>query len=288
MFKQRSQILDFEEEALRIMHGDQNILFMTSTIRRQAASCIFGLAPCVRAIIDRRFNQLDGEDFEGALSVAVNKLPAALLDKAKKLIRIADDIPEDDPKLDSLMDIVHEVNARDHNKIILFSSFRHTLAYLLPKLKAEGLRVAQVDGSVNSEERLRIRKRFELERTETEALDMLLFTEVGSEGLDYQFCDTIVNYDLPWNPMRIEQRIGRIDRRGQKSSVVHIYNMMIPRRLRSPALSMRPSERSDCSSIIFERNRKAGLRRLRIWIPRRNGRSCWTHISLPSSTMQSI
>lgn len=98
------------------------------------------------------------------------------------------------------------------------------LAYLLPKLKAEGLRVAQVDGSVNSEERLRIRKRFELERTETEALDMLLFTEVGSEGLDYQFCDTIVNYDLPWNPMRIEQRIGRIDRRGQKSSVVHIYN----------------------------------------------------------------
>ena len=224
MFKQRSQILDFEEEALRIMHGDQNILFMTSTIRRQAASCIFGLAPCVRVIIDRRFNQLDGEDFEGALSVAVNKLPAALLDKAKKLIRIADDIPEDDPKLDSLMDIVHEVNARDHNKIILFSSFRHTLAYLLPKLKAEGLRVAQVDGSVNSEERLRIRKRFELERTETEALDMLLFTEVGSEGLDYQFCDTIVNYDLPWNPMRIEQRIGRIDRRGQKSSVVHIYN----------------------------------------------------------------
>lgn len=125
--KDDSQILDFEEEALRIMHGDQNILFMTSTIRRQAASCIFGLAPCVRAIIDRRFNQLDGEDFKGALSVAVNKLPAALLDKAKKLIRIADDIPEDDPKLDSLMDIVHEVNARDHNKIILFSSFRHRM-----------------------------------------------------------------------------------------------------------------------------------------------------------------
>lgn len=221
-----SQLLDFEEEALRIMHGDQNILFMTSTIRRQAASCIFGLAPCVRAMIDRRFHQLDGEDFEGTLSTAVNKLPAALLYKAKELIRIAGEIPEDDPKLDALMDIVYEVNARDNNKIILFSSFRHTLAYLLPKLKAEGLRVAQVDGSVNSEDRLRIRKRFELDRTEAEALDMLLFTEVGSEGLDYQFCDTIVNYDLPWNPMRIEQRIGRIDRRGQKSSVVHIYNMI--------------------------------------------------------------
>jgi len=42
--------------------------------------------------------------------------------------------------------------------------------------------------------------------------------------LDYQFCDTLVNYDLPWNPMRVEQRIGRIDRRGQKSAVAHIYN----------------------------------------------------------------
>lgn len=221
-----SQLLDFEEEALRIMHGDQNILFMTSTIRRQATSCIFGLAPCVQAMIERRFNQLDGEDFEGTLTSAMDKLPAALFRKAKELIRIASEIPADDPKLEALLGIVHEVNARDNNKIILFSSFRHTLGYLLPKLIAEGLRVAQVDGSVNSEERLRIRKRFELDREEAEALDMLLFTEVGSEGLDYQFCDTIVNYDLPWNPMRIEQRIGRIDRRGQKSNVVHIYNMI--------------------------------------------------------------
>ena len=221
-----SQLLSFEEEALRIMHGDQNILFMTSTIRRQAASCIFGLAPCVRAMIDRRFYQLDGEDFDGILSNALNRLPSALLNKAKELARIAGEIPEEDPKLDALLDIVHEVNTRNNNKMILFSSFRHTLAYLFPRLKAEGLRVAQVDGSVNAEDRLSIRKRFELDRTENEALDILLFTEVGSEGLDYQFCDTIVNYDLPWNPMRIEQRIGRIDRRGQKSNVVHIYNMI--------------------------------------------------------------
>ena len=49
---------------------------------------------------------------------------------------------------------------------------------------------------------------------------------MGCEGLDYQFCDTMINYDLPWNPMRIEQRIGRIDRRGQKSESVRIYNMI--------------------------------------------------------------
>ncbi|WP_461248900.1 helicase-related protein, partial [Treponema sp. R6D11] len=68
------------------------------------------------------------------------------------------------------------------------------------------------------------RERFALPKNDPRAFDILLFTEVGSEGLDYQFCDTIVNYDLPWNPMRIEQRIGRIDRRGQKSDVAHIYN----------------------------------------------------------------
>ena len=60
------------------------------------------------------------------------------------------------------------------------------------------------------------------------ALDVLLFSEIGCEGLDYQFCDCIVNYDLPWNPMRVEQRIGRIDRNGQKSESVAIFNLITP------------------------------------------------------------
>ena len=56
----------------------------------------------------------------------------------------------------------------------------------------------------------------------------MLFSEIGCEGLDYQFCDCIVNYDLPWNPMRVEQRIGRIDRKGQKSESVAIINLITP------------------------------------------------------------
>ena len=63
-------------------------------------------------------------------------------------------------------------------------------------------------------------------KDDPEALDILLSSEVGCEGLDFQFCDFLVNYDLPWNPMRIEQRIGRIDRYGQMSPTVVIVNLI--------------------------------------------------------------
>ena len=54
-------------------------------------------------------------------------------------------------------------------------------------------------------------------KEEPDAIDVLLCSEVGCEGLDFQFCDLLINYDIPWNPMRVEQRIGRIDRYGQKA-----------------------------------------------------------------------
>ena len=91
-----------------------------------------------------------------------------------------------------------------------------------------GLRAGMVHGGTPDEERVYLRSRFSKSKEDPDALDVLLFSEVGCEGLDYQFCDCIVNYDLPWNPMRIEQRIGRIDRRGQKSEKVLIYNMITP------------------------------------------------------------
>ena len=63
-------------------------------------------------------------------------------------------------------------------------------------------------------------------KEDPQAIDILLFTEVGSEGLDYQFCDLMINYDLPWNPMKIEQRIGRADRIGQAHDV-EVYNFIL-------------------------------------------------------------
>lgn len=222
------ELLRFEQNALLQLHGDaRSIPFMMSTIKRQASSCIFGLAPHIRDLIKRRFvqieddpdNEMPGFEFAGESAGALESL-------AQNLLRMADNLPTEDPKFDQMMTAIMEKQKQDNNKIILFSTFRFTLRYLKEKLKAAGLRVEQVDGGVKDSMRQDYRARFELPKEDPDAIDILLFTEVGSEGLDYQFCDMMINYDLPWNPMRIEQRIGRIDRRGQQSEAVSIYNVI--------------------------------------------------------------
>ena len=103
--------------------------------------------------------------------------------------------------------------------------------YLYEKLESNGFRIGMIHGGVSDNERILLRERFDPAITDPrskEAIDIMLFSEVGTEGLDYQFCDCMINYDLPWNPMRVEQRIGRIDRTGQKSPKVNIYNLITP------------------------------------------------------------
>lgn len=220
-------LLTFEVAALSKLHGDRGVKFMMSTIRRQAASCIFGLAPHIRDLINRRFEQMqDDPDFDYNQGDFKEMDLDTFRTLAGNILALADHLPPEDPKFDSIMEIISEKQKSDNNKIIIFSTFRYTLYYVKKKLKAAGIRVEQIDGSVNNDARLDLRYRFELPKENPEAIDILLFTEVGSEGLDYQFCDTMINYDLPWNPMRIEQRIGRIDRRGQMSEVVNIYNVI--------------------------------------------------------------
>lgn len=219
------ELLSFERAALATLHNVRSVPFMMSTIRRQAASCIFGLAPYIRSIIERRFSQL-ADDPDLDVDAFDEMSNSTLKTLASRVLSLADNLPDEDPKLQGMLDIIAEKQAEENNKIIIFSTFRHTLYYIKDKLKALGYRVEQIDGSVKDELRCTIRNRFELPREDTNAFDILLFTEVGSEGLDYQFCNMMINYDLPWNPMRIEQRIGRIDRRGQTSEFVNIYNLI--------------------------------------------------------------
>lgn len=220
-------LMEFEATSLGMLHGSQSVRFMMCTIMRQAASCIYGLQPFMKDIIARRMAQIqnDGELYEYDVELNSGE-ENALFELQDEIAMLTEKLPEEDPKFEKMYEIICEKQKEDNNRVIIFSSFRHTLAYVRRKLEKRGIRVAQVDGSVPDAERYALRQRFMVSRDTEDAIDVLLFSEVGCEGLDYQFCDTMINYDLPWNPMRIEQRIGRIDRRGQKSDTVRIYNMI--------------------------------------------------------------
>ncbi len=105
-----------------------------------------------------------------------------------------------------------------NKKCIIFSQFKNTVAHMQDLLKQDGFSVLAVDGGVKNKHEV-------VAQFEQQDYDILLTTETLSEGVDLQFCDTIINYDVPWNPMRLEQRIGRIDRIGQKADEIYIYNL---------------------------------------------------------------
>lgn len=215
------------------LHGDQAVNFLLTTIRRQAASCIHGLAPLLREILSRKLKALEWDEIEEDSGEATETARAVtrIKDLIAKVLAQAEKLPTDpatDPKFLALKKILDEKRALPNNRVMLFSSFRHTLFYLDSALRRADCRVGLVYGDVSDDVRMSLRARFEMDRGAPDALDVLLFSEVGCEGLDYQFCDCMVNYDLPWNPMRIDQRIGRIDRWGQRSEAVAIYNLIVP------------------------------------------------------------
>lgn len=217
-------LLRVEKIVMQTIHGD-NVAMMMNMIERQAASCIHGMVPLLESIMSRNIVSIieDSEiTSERALNSTIEKLKAHFSELKKEAAAIS----EDDAKYESLVNALEEKQKLKNNKVIIFSTFRHTLNYLETNLKRDGFRIAVVHGDVPDEMRREYRKRFMLSKKHADAIDVMLFSDVGCEGLDYQFCDYMVNYDLPWNPMKVEQRIGRIDRNGQKSESVVIVNMI--------------------------------------------------------------
>jgi superfamily II DNA or RNA helicase len=221
-------LMDAQRSLLQQVHGSASLNFMMTTIRRQAASCLHALAPFLRDVLLGRLELIEGEvdeedapDFTRADSTELRSMVEAVLAQAERL-------PADDAKLEALLKIVREKEQLTNNKVLLFATFRPTLTYLHEHLKTHRVRCGLMLGATPDEERVQLRRRFSLPREDSDAIDVLLSSEIGCEGLDYQFCDCVVNYDLQWNPMRIEQRIGRIDRYGQHSETVAIYNLIVP------------------------------------------------------------
>lgn len=126
-----------------------------------------------------------------------------------------------DTKYNALIGFLRGVEPE--SKIVLFSTFPSTLEYLQGVLKQDGVQSLVISGQVHPEERLRRIQEFKVQPD----VRVLLSSEVGGEGLDMQFASIVVNYDLPWNPMVVAQRIGRLDRIGQKAEKIRVINMCV-------------------------------------------------------------
>lgn len=127
-----------------------------------------------------------------------------------------------DAKVERLVDLIHSRCGEENDpdlKFLIFTEFVPTQQMLAEYLTARGFSVVCLNGSMDMDERRRTQQAFA-----TDA-QVMISTEAGGEGLNLQFCHIAINYDLPWNPMRIEQRIGRVDRIGQTHDVM-VYNMV--------------------------------------------------------------
>ena len=119
----------------------------------------------------------------------------------------------------SKCDIIEKLAAEIQDRIIIFTEYRASQEYIRYRLEKAGFRTLAFDGSLS-----RGRKQWIVYIFQKEG-GILVSTESGGEGLNFQFCNHVINYDLPWNPMRLEQRIGRVHRLGQTKDV-HIYNLV--------------------------------------------------------------
>ena len=187
--KLHEALLETQAEIFRSLHGNQSVNFMMTTLRRQLASCLHGLEPLFEDILNRRLDELEWTEADAVDEIPSTELVMQIRGQIQEILEKAKNLDSVDLKLEALRKIARDQQNLQNNKIMIFSSFRHTLAYLHKHLITDGFRVGLIHGGVPDEERLALRSRFEKPRSENDSLDMMLFSEVGCEGLDYQFCD---------------------------------------------------------------------------------------------------
>ncbi len=151
---------------------------------------------------------------------------------------------ESSSKVQALVDLVnHRLGSTE--KVIVFSKYLETQASLARELDRVGLATSRFNGTLTSAEKDAEIAAFARDRR------ILLSTDVGSEGRNLQFCHSIVNYDLPWNPMRIEQRVGRVHRIGQ-TEPVRIFNLAAPETIEDHILEVLDSKINMFELVVGE------------------------------------
>jgi superfamily II DNA or RNA helicase len=183
--------------------------FVTQMPLRLASTCL----PAARDQVLNWSDQIGDEDLDGTE-------PEATWDPDRpppEVVELARNLGDVDTKFELLVEHLRPV-VDGGRRVLLFTFSRQALAYLAEHLRQE-FRIAVMHGGIGREERHRIMQRFR-----NHDFDVLLASRVASEGLDFEFCSAVVNYDLPWNPMEVEQRIGRVDRFGQTEEKILILN----------------------------------------------------------------
>lgn len=146
---------------------------------------------------------------------------AALHDLLAQSRRVRDNAS--DSKLTALRECLEKAEFNElhdgRGKLLIFTEHRDTLNYLCGQLERWGYSTCQIHGGMNPHERKRAQEDFRTSR------QICVATEAAGEGINLQFCRLMINYDLPWNPTRLEQRLGRIHRIGQEREV-HAFNFV--------------------------------------------------------------
>jgi len=193
---------------------------------RQAASCLAATREYLRDAYGdpRAILGVEDEEVDALPEGAVPDDSVGNRDSLKDLLKASMALPAVDSKFRMFLESLREVLADSPDgKVLVFSYFRRTLSYLQRELRSAGIASYLINGDVPPANRAAIIDQF---RDESR-VRVLLSSEVGAEGLDFEFADSLFNYDLPWNPMRVEQRIGRIDRYGQQKDKIRIYSFFL-------------------------------------------------------------
>jgi len=227
-------VTDFIAERFTARYSSsQGISFAVIMPQRQVASCIQAMKEkamkeSIADVIKKRLVKAPSDDNGDVIDSLEGidshwKLEDGEVSALQKLKGCASKVGETDTKFDKFLEALRKLEKEDReSKIMVFAFFKKTLEYLRKRLEATEYRgkVGLIHGDIPTKDRQRIIGKFR----QTSEIKILLSSEVGGEGLDFEFCNVIFNYDLPWNPMRVEQRIGRLDRYGQRHEKILVYN----------------------------------------------------------------
>ena len=174
----------------------------------------------------------EGDEPEGDEAAKLEQAALALeeTDDIDRLLTMIRRLPAD-TKAERLRNTISNLRKNGYAQVMVFTQFTDTMDFLRGEIgrdqsvrimcfSGRGGQVPSNDGTWRTISRDEVKRRFRAGDA-----DVLLCTDAAAEGLNFQFCGALVNYDMPWNPMRVEQRIGRIDRLGQKHPNIQIVNL---------------------------------------------------------------